>query len=181
MSWTRRRIMEAGGGFFLAGLVITPTWPADDDVIDITMQGKADGSHVWFDPVGVHIQPGQTLRWTNCDPGNSHTVTSYHSDVFERPLRIPAGAKPWNSDYLLPSESFSLTFTVEGVYDYYCVPHEHAGMVGRVVVGSPPAVVAASEAAGLTPLPEAALTGFPSVDEIVEKGVVHRDHAAQQG
>ena len=32
-----------------------------------------------------------------------------------------------------------MTFTVEGVYDYYCVPHEHAGMVGRIVVGTPAA------------------------------------------
>ena len=112
------------------------------------MRGKADGSHVWFDPIGLHVQPGQTVRWTNRDPGNSHTVTSYHPDIFERPLRIPAGAKPWNSDYLLPNESFSQTFTVEGVYDYYCVPHEHAGMVGRIVVGAPAAVDAVSRNAG---------------------------------
>ena len=183
MSWTRRRVMEAGGGF-LAAFLVRPAWPAGGDVIDITMRGKADGSHVWFDPVGIHIKSGQTIRWTNRDPGNSHTVTSYHPGIFERPLRIPSGAKPWNSDYLLPNESFSLTFTVEGVYDYYCVPHEHAGMVGRIIVGSARAVasVGATQEAGLTPLPEVALNGFPPVDEIVAKGVVHRDdQAAQQG
>ena len=85
---------------------------------------------------GSISESGQTVRWTNRDSGNSHTVTSYHPEIFERPLRIPAGAEPWNSDYLLPNESFSMTFTIEGVYDYYCVPHEHAGMVGRIVVGT---------------------------------------------
>lgn len=173
---TRRSVMEAGGGI-LAALVIRPVAAAAGDVVDIAMRGKADGSHVWFDPKGVHIQPGQTVRWTNRDPGNSHTVTCYHPQILERPLRIPAGAKPWNSDYLLPTESFSLTFTIEGVYDYYCVPHEHAGMVGRIVVGAPAAVdaVAGTPEAGLTPLPAAALNGFPSVEEIIAKGAVHPD------
>ncbi|WP_288142903.1 plastocyanin/azurin family copper-binding protein [Mesorhizobium sp.] len=63
-------------------------------------------------------------------------------------------------------------FEEDGVYDYYCVPHEHAGMVGRIVIGNPPAVEAATEAAGLTPLPEAALDGFPPVEEIIAKGIV---------
>ena len=95
--------------------------------------------------------------------------------MFDRPLRIPTEAAPWNSDYLLPNESFSVTLTKSGVYDYYCVPHEHAGMVGRIVVGTPTAVETASSIPepGLTPLPEAALNGFPTVEEIVAKGIVH--------
>jgi plastocyanin len=48
-------------------------------------------------------------------------------------------------------------------------------MVGRIVVGAPAAAdaVSATPEAGLTPLPEAALNGFPSVEEIIAKGVVH--------
>ena len=70
-----------------------------------------------------------------------------------------------------------MNLTVEGVYDYYCVPHEHAGMVGRIVVGAPAPVdaVAAAPETGLTPLPAAALNGFPSVEEIVAKGEVRRE------
>ena len=170
---TRRRVIE-GGGSILAALL--PWQAAAGDAIEITMLGKANGSHVWFDPIGVHIQPGQTLRWTNRDPGNSHTVTAYHPTLFDRPLRIPVGAKPWDSDYLLPGESFLVTLTVAGIYDYYCVPHEHAGMVGRIVVGSPPAVEAVSGAVepGLTPLPDVALSGFPSAEEIIAGSAVHR-------
>jgi plastocyanin len=173
---TRRRVIEAGGGI-LAAFLIRPAVAAPGEVVEITMQGDADGSHVWFDPVGIHIQPGQTVRWTNRDPGNAHTTTAYHPELFERPLRIPGGAKPWNSDYLLPGGSFSAAFTEEGVYDYYCVPHEHAGMVGRIVVGrpSPGEAVEGSAApakSDLTPLPEAALAGFPSIEEILAKGVI---------
>lgn len=170
MTLTRRRVLEAGGGI-LAALLARPA-AAGSAPIEIVMQGKADGSHVWFDPIGLHIELGQTVRWTNRDRGNSHTVTSYHPEIFERPRRIPVNAKAWDSDYLLPDETFSLRFDEEGVYDYYCAPHEHAGMVGRIVVGNPQAVAAAEAAAGLTPLPEAALNGFPSVEEIVAKGVV---------
>jgi plastocyanin len=171
---TRRRMIEAGGGI-LAALLVRPAVAAAADTVEIVMRGKADGSHVWYDPSGIHIQPGQTIRWTNRDPGNSHTVTCYHPEMFDRPLRMPAGAKPWDSDYLLPDESFSVTLTRTGIYDYYCVPHEHAGMVGRIVVGAPVTVEAASDIGpGLTPLPQAALNGFPSVEEIVAKGVVHR-------
>lgn len=138
------------------------------------MQGTADGSQVWFDPVGIRIEPGQTLRWTNLDSGNSHTATAYHPRNLGRPLRIPAGADPWDSDYLLPQEAFAVTLTVEGVYDYFCVPHEHAGMVGRVIVGDPTKSPSPGSEGG-EPVPEVALQAFPTVEEIMRRGrVQHR-------
>lgn len=174
MILTRRRVVEVGGGI-LAALFTRPAFVWADDTVEIVMQGKADGSHVWYDPVGIHIKPGQTIRWTNRDPGNSHTVTTYHPEIFDRPRRIPAKAKPWDSDYLLPNESYSVTLTVEGVYDYYCVPHEQAGMVGRIVVGTPPfSETAGADSPDMTPLPDIALNSFPSVEDIVAKGIIHR-------
>ncbi|MBY5918514.1 hypothetical protein HFO77_29450 [Rhizobium leguminosarum] len=139
------------------------------------MQGRADGSHVWFDPIGVLIKPGQMIRWINQNPGNSHTTTAYHPANFGKPFRIPEAANSWDSDYLLPDESFSVTFTEQGVYDYYCIPHEHAGMVGRIIVGKPEVhggwmeSVAASRG-----LPDEALKAFPMVEEIMAKRIVRR-------
>src|SRR5688500_1213318 len=101
----RRQVLQVGG-VFLAGLTIRPSIAAAE-IHDVIMQGTANGSRVWFDPIGLHVQPGQTVRWTNRDPGNSHTVTTYHPSIFERPQRIPDGATPWDSDYLLPGDSFS--------------------------------------------------------------------------
>lgn len=172
---TRRQTLQAGGGL-LAALLLRPVPLLAADTIEIVMQGKPDGSEVWFDPVGILVQPGQTIRWTNRDPGNSHTVTSYDPSLFGRPRRMPEGVTPWDSDYLLPDESFSLTLTVPGVYDYYCVPHEHAGMVGRIVVGTPGTEAAnyANAGEGLTELPEIALAGFPEVAAIIAAGAVHR-------
>ncbi|EIM29817.1 plastocyanin/azurin family copper-binding protein [Microvirga lotononidis] len=170
---SRRHILRIGGGL-LAGLAL-PRLPLAAEAVEIQMQGNADGSQVWFNPIGLRIKPGQTIRWVNLDPGNSHTATAYHPKNFERPLRIPEGAEPWNSDYLLPNESFSVTLKDEGVYDFFCVPHEHAGMVGRIIVGEPDRSSIDSgpaQAAGGEPIPEIALRAFPSVDEIMRRGIV---------
>ena len=74
----------------------------------------------------------------------------------------------------MPNETFLVTLTVEGVYDFFCVPHEHAGMVGRIIVGQPDRSPAepSAQAAGGEPIPEIALRAFPSVDEIMRRGVV---------
>lgn len=170
---SRRHILRIGGGL-LAGLA-WPRLPLAAESVEIRMQGNADGSQVWFNPIGLRIKPGQTIRWVNLDPGNSHTATAYHPKNFERPLRIPEGAEPWNSDYLLPNGSFSVTLKDEGVYDFFCVPHEHAGMVGRIIVGEPDRSSIDSEpaqAAGGEPIPEIALRAFPSVAQIMRHGIV---------
>jgi hypothetical protein len=90
---------------------------------------------------------------------------------------MPKEAKPWNSDYLLPGESFSVSFIEEGVYDYYCIPHEQAGMVGRIVVGAPETHGWLQFADADGTLPPEALEGFPAVQEIMAKGTVRHVQA----
>jgi plastocyanin len=170
---SRRWILRTGGGL-TAALLFGPKTVRAADPIEIVMGGRPDGSHVWFDPIGLHVEPGQTVRWVNRDAGNSHTATAYHPDNFGRPRRIPSAANPWDSDYLLPGESFSITLTKPGVYDYYCVPHEHAGMVGRIIVGAPEAPGWTNEPLSDGDLPDAALRAFPTVAEIISKGLVRR-------
>lgn len=169
---TRRQLIRAGGGL-AAALALPVPAKAGEAPAEIVMAGRADGSRVWFDPIGLRVRPGTTVRWTNRDPGNSHTTTAYAPALFDRPLRIPKDAKPWNSDLLLPGQAFSVLFTIEGVYDYYCIPHEHAGMVGRIVVvaegGAEP-----MEPTGPGDLPEAALAAFPAVAAIMAEGMVKR-------
>ncbi|KQU87756.1 hypothetical protein ASD12_30340 [Mesorhizobium sp. Root102] len=173
MTLTRREILGAGGGLAAAlSLPSLAVWGGE--MVEIKMQGRDDGSHVWFDPIGILIKPGQTIRWSNLNPGNSHTTTAYNPTNFERPLRMPKAAKSWDSDYLLPNESFSVTFTEQGVYDYYCIPHEHAGMVGRIIVGEPEAHGWAEMIGANGDLPEEALKAFPTVEDIMTKRVVRR-------
>lgn len=167
MRLTRRVLM--GGG--LAALCLAPPRAVAAPVVEITMRGRPDGSRVWFDPIGIHVEPGQTIRWQNLDPGNAHTATAYHPQN-GRPLRMPETAPPWDSGYLLPEESFELRLVEEGVYDYFCIPHEAAGMVGRIIVGRP--ATASFGPAAEVGLSQAALDAFPAVTEILAKGRVER-------
>ena len=61
--------------------------------------------------------------------------------------------------------------TRSGVYDYFCIPHEHAGMVGRIVVAAEGEAVSAPT--GPSPI-EKLPDPFASVEEIVRQGRVLR-------
>jgi plastocyanin len=164
----RRTVLRGGGALFAAACFGRSSFGAGTAAIH--MRGDVSGSKVWFDPVGLHVELGQQVTWTNMDAGNSHTATAYHPNA-ERQLRIPVEAQPWNSEYLLPNESFSCRLSVEGVYDYFCIPHEHAGMVGRIVVGR-----AAMDDGPYRDDENEALKRLPSVREIIASGQVrHTD------
>ena len=47
---------------------------------------------------------------------------------------VPVGAEPFDSGNIDAGGSYSYTFNVPGTYQYVCLPHELAGMIGVVVV-----------------------------------------------
>ena len=178
---TRRRFLTAGG-LALASLAV-PRRTRAGGVVEIMMRSTARGEEAWFEPIGVRIEPGQTVRWIMASPGNPHTTTAYHPKNANHSLRIPETATPWDSGFLVnPRDTFEVTLTVEGVYDYFCLPHEAAGMVGRIVVGRPGGpgtlpfdyFVGREGAQAWLPVPEAARAAFPAVATVVARGVVHR-------
>ena len=165
---TRRDALRVGG-LALAGLAsgLAGRLALAESVVEIRMHSHDGGAHVGFDPVGLLIDPGTTVRWIV--EADVHTTTAYHPANDAHALRIPEAAEPWNSDYLLPDQSFSIVLSVPGVYDYYCVPHEHAGMVGRIVVSDGSQPISEPPAGGA---PEEAEKVFPSVEDIVRAGRV---------
>jgi plastocyanin len=103
---------------------------------------RTDGGNFRFDPVGLVVEPGSSVVWLNM--GDFHSTTAFHPDNAnlipgKMPLRIPEGAESWHSGMLglTDGTEFAQSFTVEGVYDYFCQPHYMFGMVGRIVVGAP--------------------------------------------
>jgi plastocyanin len=177
---TRRAVLRAGG-LLLAGLgtptLVRPTRAGD--VVDIRLRSDPLGTKVWFDPIGILIEAGQTVRWVN--EANVHTSTAYHPDNDGHALRIPEAAEPWDSDYLVePGDRFEVTLTVPGVYDYFCAPHEMAGMVGRIIVGRPsgPGTLPFDyfrgdpAAQNWRAVPAAAQAAFPPIEAVMNERVV---------
>ena len=176
---SRRNLLGIGGAA-LASLGLVPgRRAAAADIVEIRMQSDASGSRVYFDPIGILIEPGHVVRWV-CE-ANVHTTTAYHPKNNHHSLRIPQTAQPWDSGYLLPGKSFEVTLTAEGVYDYFCRPHEMAGMVGRIIVGKPggPGMLPFNYFKGKPgtnswlPVPKLAQEAFPKIADIMSKGAVH--------
>lgn len=171
MKPARRQFLILGGGRLVA--LAAPIQLRASPVALIEMKATTRGEHVWFTPQGLAVAPRTLLLFVNRDPGNSHTSTAYHPAILGRQLRMPVGADPWDSGILLPDEAFEVTLTVPGVYDFYCQPHELAGMVGRIVVGRPGVDAGWQDVAPLSDdLPEPARTSFPSVAAILAQGQV---------
>lgn len=172
---TRRELLAAGG-LALAGRVLLPgahgRTRRRGEVV-IAMRSADQGARVWFEPAGVLVRPGTLVRWIVGE--GVHTTTAYHPSHGGRPRRIPGGARPWDSGHLTsPDDSFEVTLEAEGVHDYFCRPHEAAGMVGRIVVASgrapDPDAPALRPPPGDGELPPAAREAFPSVEAIVREG-----------
>jgi plastocyanin len=175
---SRRRLLAGGGLLLLAAPALRRASAAG--LAEIGMLSDPEGARVGFDPVGLRVAPGTTVRWVVA--ANVHTATAYHPANGGRPPRIPEAAEPWDSGYLAePGEAFEVTLSAEGVYDYLCAPHEVAGMVGRIVVGRPGGPGARPPGEGVPP---AARAAFPSVERIMAEGVVRASgthaHAASQ-
>ncbi|HYB42035.1 MAG TPA: plastocyanin/azurin family copper-binding protein [Candidatus Methylomirabilis sp.] len=174
---TRRRFMT-GSGLALAVLAM-PRRAAAAAVIEIRMQNDASRVKSWYDPVGLLIAPGDTVRWIL--DMDVHSATAYHPKNANHSLRIPEGAAPWDSGIMsFKGKHFDTRLTVEGVYDYFCTPHENDGMVGRIVVGNPgngPGTLPFDYFKGKhpdwLPVPPLAQKMFPSVKQIMAQKTVH--------
>ena len=70
-----------------------------------------------FAPQRLTVKAGTTVRWKNED------------DI---PHNIVSTGKLFRSKVLDTHDSFSFTFTVPAVYEYFCALHPH--MTGRIVV-----------------------------------------------
>ena len=168
MTTTRRRFLALAGGF--GGTLALSKVSRAASVVTVEMRGTERGEKIWFSPRGLAVSPGTVVRFLNRDPVNRHTATSYHPDVYGRERRIPSLAAPWDTDFLLPGESAEVTLSAPGVYDYYCIPHEMAAMVGRIVVGTPEDNGWEGPAIATDDLSPDALAAVPEVNQILTLG-----------
>ncbi|WP_435182694.1 cupredoxin domain-containing protein [Halobellus sp. EA9] len=134
---SRRRLLAGLGAAAATGLAGCSGVGAADDY-DVGMTAVA------FDPVEITVSTGETVVWRNTS-SRGHTVTAYDSAIPEDAEFFASGGydsteaarKAFTSELggiIESGKSWSHTFEVPGEYEYFCIPHEQAGMVGTVVV-----------------------------------------------
>jgi plastocyanin len=92
-----------------------------------------DIPYFFFQPTGLYIRPGQTVKFNARSP--HHTITAYHED-FGMVQRVPPNVPAFSSPAIPQGGYWLYTFDDAGVYDLHCAPHEAYGMAMRIVVGS---------------------------------------------
>ena len=96
---------------------------AEDTTVE--MLNKLDKRTMVFNQEIVRIDPGDTVFWKATDPG--------HNVQFISKNGVPTGVEKFKSKVGKDTE---FTFTVPGIYAYWCVPHKTLGMIGFIIVGN---------------------------------------------
>ncbi len=104
-------------GFFIANVSL-----AED--VTVEMLDKLDKRKMVFNQEIVRIDPGDTVFWKATDRG--------HNVEFISKNGVPDGVEKFKSKVGKDTE---FTFTIPGIYAYWCVPHKTLGMIGFVIVG----------------------------------------------
>jgi plastocyanin len=97
-----------------------------------------------FEPEVLRVDPGTEVTWRNTNP-HAHSVTAYEDGIPDEATYFASGEFDSESaardgyangeGRLFTDEEFAHTFEVPGTYNYFCIPHEKAGMVGAFEVG----------------------------------------------
>jgi len=105
----------------LFGILFSNFAAAEDTTIK--MLNKLDKRNMVFSLEIVKINSGDTVFWKAIDKG--------HNVEFISKNGIPAGVDKFKSKVGKDTE---FTFTLPGIYAYWCTPHKTMGMIGFVVV-----------------------------------------------
>ena len=91
--------------------------------VTVEMLNKLDGEYMVYSKKIVQVDAGNTVFWKSVDKG--HNVEFIKGGV-------PKGVEKFKSKL---SQDTKYTFTIPGIYAYWCTPHKGMGMIGFVVVG----------------------------------------------
>ena len=106
----------------LFSLFLSKTVVAEDTTIE--MLDKLGKRSMVFSQEIARINTGDTVFWKATDKG--------HNVQFISKNGVPEGIEKFKSKI---SKDTEYTFTIPGIYAYWCVPHKTMGMIGFVIVG----------------------------------------------
>lgn len=141
----RRDFLKLTGGVGVAGILAgcvgdsNSNGSGDDaedrgGVIEMTDDLK-------FVPDAVEIDVGDTVIWENVG-SVGHSVTAYEDDIPKDATYFASGGfdtestarDGWPDGDIAGEETYRQTIETAGEYEYFCIPHESAGMVGSLTV-----------------------------------------------
>jgi len=126
---TRRQSMARAAGLAAGVAAATVAQPAYAAETKMVQMGTESGG-LKFVPEQTTICKGDSVKWVNYKGGP-------HNVVFDEDA-IPEGVSQEgiSMDEQLGEEgdSFTMTFSTPGAYDYYCEPHRGAGMNAKLTV-----------------------------------------------
>lgn len=160
---SRRRLLK---GLLGAGLLWLPACKRVGQAQSQPQTYVVEMKDFFYDPIGLYLKRGDTVTWLEAreQVKTRHTATSYHP-AFDKKLRIPEGAAPWNSGFFEKiGQTWSYTFNDVGIHDYFCIPHEDSGMVGRLIVEEPTGPGAQDLSVGISPAGQSVM---PSIEEVL--------------
>jgi plastocyanin len=119
---------------FAAGILLSldghPTAAASQPAVIVKM---LDTPPV-FQPSKLTIRAGDSVEWRNVGNEIHHATSDPSAAISAKDISDPPGAKPFDSGFIRPGETFTYRFTTPGLYRYACAVHETKGMVGEVLV-----------------------------------------------
>ena len=107
--------------FFIFAFCTKTAFTAD---VTIEMLNKLDDRNMVFSSEIVKVDVGDTVSWVSTDKG--------HNVEFISKNGVPDGVEKFKSKVNKDAE---FTFTIPGIYAYWCTPHKSMGMIGFVIVG----------------------------------------------
>ena len=105
-------------------------------------QGTVGMTDMGFVPSAITVNVGTMVVWKNSSPVIHNVVDDASKALSTIDVKLPSGARPFDSGLLQPGQSFSRVFTEPGIYRYVCTLHEGSGMKGVVIVRPSPLLAA---------------------------------------
>jgi plastocyanin len=87
-----------------------------------------------FVPPAITVNVGTQVVWKNSSQVVHNVVDDAGKALSRVDVKLPWGARPFDSGLLQPGQTFSRVFTEPGIYRYVCTLHEGSGMKGVVIV-----------------------------------------------
>ena len=107
--------------FIIAGILFSNLSFAENTTIE--MLNKLDKRNMVFSKEIVRIKLGDTVSWKATDKG--------HNVEFIMKGGVPEGIEKFKSKVGKDAE---YTFSIPGIYAYWCTPHKTMGMIGFIIV-----------------------------------------------